>query len=67
MAENRASFVPTSLPACSQQGRVMERVMIKVGGSRDAPGGTVDKNPSANTGDTGSVSDLGRSHLPQSN
>lgn len=50
MAENRASFVPKPLPACSRQGRVVEQVMIKVGGSRDTPGGTVDKNPSANAG-----------------
>ena len=32
----------------------------------DFPGGTVDKNPPANAGDTGSVPSLGRSHVPQS-
>ena len=31
------------------------------------PGGTVVKNPSANTGDMGSSLGLGRSHMPQSN
>ena len=36
-----------------------------VGG--DFPGGSVVKNPPASAGDTGSVPDLGRSHLLQSN
>ena len=31
------------------------------------PGGSVVKNPPANAGDTGSIPDLGRSHIPQSN
>ena len=31
------------------------------------PGGTVVKNPPANTGDTGSSPGPGRSHMPQSN
>ena len=31
------------------------------------PGGTVIKNPPANTGDTGSSPGPGRSHMPQSN
>ena len=30
---------------------------------RDFPGGTVVKNPPANAGDTGSIPDLGRSHI----
>ena len=30
------------------------------------PGGSVVKNPPANAGDTGSIPDLGRSHMPQS-
>ena len=30
------------------------------------PGGSVIKNPPANAGDTGSIPDLGRSHMPQS-
>ena len=34
---------------------------------RDFPGGTVDKYPPANAGDTGSISGPGRSHTPQSN
>ena len=32
----------------------------------DFPGGTVVKNPPANAGDTGLISDLGKSHVPQS-
>ena len=35
--------------------------------SRDFPGGAVVKNPPANAGDTGLISELGRSHMPQSN
>ena len=31
------------------------------------PGGTVVKNPPANSGDTGSSPGLGRSHMPRSN
>ena len=31
------------------------------------PGDAVVKNPPANAGDTGSISGLGRSHMPQSN
>ena len=31
------------------------------------PGGTVVKNPPANAGDTGSIPNPGRSHMPQSN
>ena len=31
------------------------------------PGGSVVKNPPASAGDTGSIPDLGRSHMPQSN
>ena len=31
------------------------------------PGGSVVKNPHANAGDTDSVSDPGRSHMPWSN
>ena len=33
----------------------------------DFPGGSVVKNPPANTGNTGLNPDLGRSHMPQSN
>jgi len=33
----------------------------------DFPGGTGDKNPPANAGDTGSTPDLGRIHTPPSN
>ena len=31
------------------------------------PGGSAIKNPTANAGDTGSVPDLGRSHMPWCN
>ena len=31
----------------------------------DFPGGTVDKNPPSNAGDTGSIPDPGKSHIPQ--
>ena len=34
---------------------------------RGFPGGTVVKNPPANTGDTGLSPGLGRSHMPWSN
>ena len=34
---------------------------------REFPGGPVDKNPSANAGDTGSIPGLGRSHRLQRN
>ena len=33
----------------------------------DFPGGSVDKKPPVNAGDMGSISGLGRSHLPQGN
>ena len=33
---------------------------------RDVPGGTLVKNPPANTGDVGSIPGPGRSHMPQS-
>ena len=33
----------------------------------DFPGGTVDKNPPANAGDTGSIPGLGRFHMVWSN
>jgi len=33
----------------------------------DFPGGTVDRNPSANSGDTGSIPGLGRFNMPWSN
>ena len=35
--------------------------------SGDFPGGTVVKNPPANTGDTASSPGPGRSHMPRSN
>ena len=35
--------------------------------SRDFPGGSVTKNPPCNTGNTGSIPGLGRSHLPRNN
>ena len=33
----------------------------------DFPGGTVDRNPPASAGDTGSICGPGRFHMPQSN
>ena len=39
---------------------------IKNFGTR-IPGGTVNKNSTANAGDMGSISALGRLHMPQSN
>ena len=35
--------------------------------SRGLPGGSLVKNPPANAGDTGSIPDLGRSHMMRSN
>ena len=35
--------------------------------NEDFPGGTVDKNLSANAGDTGSILGLGRFHMPWRN
>ena len=35
--------------------------------TRDFPGGAVVENPPANAEDTGSISGLGRSHMPRSN
>ena len=32
---------------------------------QDVPGGSVVKNPPAHAGETGSISGLGRSHMPQ--
>lgn len=34
---------------------------------RDFPGGAVEKNPPASSGDTGSIPDPGGSHVPRSN
>ena len=34
---------------------------------RDFPGGTMDKNLPANTGDTGLIPGLGRFHMPRGN
>ena len=36
-------------------------------GMQDFPGGRVDRNSPANTGDTGLIPGLGRFHMPQSN
>ena len=33
--------------------------------TQDFPGGTVDRNPSTNAGDVGSILGLGRFHMPQ--
>ena len=51
----------------------MKRKKIKVGKIcvknlvEDFPGGSVDKNPPANTGDTGFIPGPGRSHMPLNN
>ena len=39
----------------------------KIKQNRNFPGGPVVKNPPGNIGDTGSISDLGRFHMPQNN
>ena len=39
---------------------------LEVNGLLDFPGGTMDRNPSANAGDTGSIADPGGSHMPWS-
>ena len=43
-----------------------ERRKKKKIGIRDFPGGSTVKNLPANAGDRGSISDLGRFHMPQS-
>ena len=47
--------------------KIQHPFMIKKKLSRDFPGGTVVKNPPANTQDTGSSPGPGRSHMPRSN
>ena len=41
--------------------------VIKKTEMRGFPGGAVVKDPPAKAGDTGSIPDLGRPHMPQSN
>ena len=43
------------------------KILNKILANRDFSGGTVVKNPPANSGDTGSRPGPGRSHIPQSN
>ena len=49
-----------------QQGNAREekKERVKEG---DLPGGTVDKNPPVNAGDTGLIPDARKSHMPWSN
>ena len=47
-----------------QSGALFKNSSAKENLRRDFPGGTVDKNPPANAGDTGSIPDPGRSHMP---
>ena len=66
-----------SLPGSSIHGIFQPRVLewgainkqneVQQNSSQDFPGGTVDKIPPANAGDTGSIPALGRSHVLQSN
>ena len=49
----------------AQQLDIKQRTLFKNG--PDFPGGTVDKNPPANAGDTGSIPGLERFHMPWSN
>ena len=43
-----------------------KRTVISINGVGGFPGGSVVKNPPANVGDTGSIPDPGRSHIPWS-
>ena len=49
----------------AQQLDIKQRTLFKNG--QDFPGGTVDKNPPANAGDTGSIPGPERFHMPWSN
>ena len=49
----------------AQQLDIKQRTLFKNG--PDVPGGTVDKNPPANAGDTGSIPGPGRFHMLQGN
>ena len=44
----------------------MAIIIIKKIYKQEFPAGTVDKNPPANVGDMGSISDRGRFHMPWS-
>ena len=45
----------------------LNKIAIKNNNKGDLLGGTADKNPPANVGDTGSIPGLGRVHTPRSN
>ena len=45
----------------------VRRILTQLTKRQDFPGGAVVKNPPANAGDTGSIPDPGRSHVPWSN
>ena len=47
--------------------RVRHDLSTKYSTTQGFPGGSVVKNPPANAGDMGSIPDLGRPRMPQSN
>jgi len=56
-------------PLSSQhnKGHIQQQEQKKKNREMGLPGGSVVKNPSTNAGDIGLITDLGRSHVPQSN
>ena len=61
-----SNFLATTARITRQKPEVRRTVTSVAENSqlRDFPGGLVVKNPPASTGDRGSMSDLGRSHMP---
>ena len=49
------------------RGQIKEKEWVQIKTERASPGGSVVKNSPANAGDSGSIPDLGRSHMPRSN
>ena len=49
------------------QPALLHCLILHSGLQEDFPGGPVVENPHANAGDTGSIPDLGRFHMPQGN
>ena len=49
----------------SKREALSSRIHVLKVSSRDFPGGSVVKDPPANAGDTSSIPDLGRFHVPQ--
>ena len=62
----RANVLHGSYGICRTQCPLVQNSKIKVL-LQDFPGSAVDKNPSANAGDRGSIPGSGRFHMPQSN